>query len=242
MSEISSNPYLNSLLIDSAQTQSQAAVATSDDESSNELGQTAFLELMITQLENQNPLDPQDNSEFLAQLAQFSSVEGIDRLNNSFDSFAASFMSNQALQASSLVGTSVAVTTDQAQLAEGGYVGGNITLPASTTDMTMNIYSNTGQLIDSIPLGPQSAGDIVFRWDGSRIEINGELTDWESNNPVASGGFRFEVIASQNGEPQQLSTALTANVNSVTVNENNQLVLNLAGLGSVNISEVKQFN
>ena len=65
----------------------------------NELGQTAFLELMITQLNNQDPLSPQENTEFIAQLAQFSSVEGLERLNTNFDNFSSSFMSNQALQA-----------------------------------------------------------------------------------------------------------------------------------------------
>ncbi|MGH1486204.1 MAG: flagellar hook assembly protein FlgD [Cellvibrionaceae bacterium] len=243
MTDITTNSYLNSLTLDTRQQQEAAAIAaTASEEDSNELGQSAFLELMITQLENQNPLDPQDNSEFVAQLAQFSSVESLDKLNNSFDDFAVNMLSNQALQASSLVGTSVAVPASEAQLFEGAYVGGNIELPASTTDMTVNIYSDSGELLESISLGAQQAGNIAFRWDGNRIEVNGELNSWESEDPITSGSFRFEVLASQNGEPQQLDTALTANVNSVTVDENNQLVLNLAGIGPVSINDVKQFN
>ena len=66
----------------------------------NELGQSAFLDLMIAQLKAQNPLEPQDNSEFVAQLAQFSSVESLDKLNNNFNSFTSNFLANQALQAS----------------------------------------------------------------------------------------------------------------------------------------------
>ncbi|MGH1440877.1 MAG: flagellar hook assembly protein FlgD [Cellvibrionaceae bacterium] len=239
MSDISTNPYLSSLSLNTSQQQETETTSTED---SNELGQTAFLELMITQLENQNPLSPQDNSEFVAQLAQFSSVEGLDRLNNSFDDFSANFISNQALQASSLVGTSVAVPTSQAQLAEGGFVGGNIDVPASTSEMTMNVYDQDGSLLEAIPMGAQEAGSLVFRWDGTRLEINGELTDWRSEDPITSGDLRFEVIASQDGEPQQLDTALTANVNSVTVDSNNQLVLNLAGIGPVSINDIKQFN
>ena len=241
MSDITGNTYLNSLTLDTRQQQEAAALAQSDDDN-NELGQSAFLELMITQLENQSPLDPQDNSEFVAQLAQFSSVESLDKLNNNFEDFASNMLSNQALQASSLVGSSVAVPTSQAQLLEGSYVGGSIELPASTSDMTMNIYSSTGELLEQISLGEQQAGNIVFRWDGNRIEVNGELTDWQSDDPIVAGNFRFEVLASQDGEPEQLDTALTANVNSVTVDENNQLVLNLAGIGPVSINDVKQFN
>ena len=63
------------------------------DTETQELGQDVFLELMVTQMRNQNPLDPQDNSEFVAQLAQFSSVEGLDKLNNTMEGFVGSFQS-----------------------------------------------------------------------------------------------------------------------------------------------------
>ncbi len=235
---IADNSYLNSL---GMQTRQQEAAAT-EEASSNELGQTAFLELMITQMENQDPLSPQENTEFIAQLAQFSSVEGLERLNSNFDSFTNTFVSNQALQASSLVGRSVSVPSETAQLLDNSVVGGTITLPAVTSDMTMNIYNESGELAEQIPLGAQSAGDIVFRWDGHRIEINGELTKWESAEAQPPGEYHFEVVATQDGEPQQLETALTANVNSVTAGANGQLILNLAGLGAVNINDVKQFN
>lgn len=239
MNDITTNPYLNNLTLASGQA---ATTVQEESEDSNELGQTAFLELMITQLENQNPLDPQDNSEFVAQLAQFSSVEGIDRLNNSFDSFASNFISNQALQATSLVGSSVAVVGNTAILNEGSYVGGSISVPESTGDLTINIYSDTGALVDSIPLGAQPSGDLVFRWDGSRVELNGQLIDWESENPIASGNLSFEAISTQADSSESLTMALTANVNSVTVDSNNELILNLAGIGPVSINDVTQFN
>ena len=238
INSIADNSFLNSLSLQTREEEEAAAA----EESGNELGQTAFLELMITQMENQDPLSPQENSEFIAQLAQFSSVEGLERLNTNFDSFTSSFISNQALQASSLVGRSVSVPSSEAELAEGGIVGGTIDLPASTTDMSMNVYNEQGFLVEQIPMGAQAAGDVVFRWDGNRIEINGELTDWESDDPITSGDYRFEVIASQNGEPEQLETALTANVNSVTSDASGQLILNLSGIGAVSINDVKQFN
>lgn len=237
MDGITDNTLLNSLSMNTRQ-QEKAAAAGSE----NELGQSAFLELMIAQLENQDPLDPQENSAFVAQLAQFSSVEGIDKLNNSFDSFAANAISNQALQASSLVGSAVAVPATTADLDVGGFVGGNFDVPSASGGVAVNIYSESGELIENIPLGAQPAGEVSFRWDGTRIEVNGQLDNFRSANPIESGRFRFEVLASQNGEVEQLGTALTANVNSVTVNANNQLMLNLAGVGQVNLSEVKQFN
>jgi flagellar basal-body rod modification protein FlgD len=238
INSIADNSFLNSLGVQTRQEEEAAAA----EASGNDLGQTAFLELMITQMENQDPLSPQDNSEFVAQLAQFSSVEGLERLNSNFDSFTSSFISNQALQASSLVGRSVSVPSSEASLVEGGFVGGTIELPAATTDMSMGIYDNQGTLVEQIPMGAQSAGDVVFRWDGNRMEINGELSEWQSDSPISSGDFTFEVIATQNGEPEQLLTALTANVNSVTSDASGQLILNLSGVGAVSINDVKQFN
>ena len=199
---------------------------------SNELGQTAFLELMITQLNNQDPLSPQDNTEFVAQLAQFSSVEGLERLNTNFDNFSSSFMSNQALQASSLVGRSVTVPAETARLTAGGIVSGSVDLAAATGDMKTNI-----------PVGGMPAGEVSFRWDGQFMEVNGELLTWTAGEePLPVGEYTFEVYATQDGKAEQLETALSANVNSVTLGTDGVITLNLAGLGPVAIGDVKQFN
>jgi flagellar basal-body rod modification protein FlgD len=238
INNIADNSFLNSLSIQTQQEEEEAAEVASG----NELGQTAFLELMITQLENQDPLSPQENSEFIAQLAQFSSVEGLERLNTNFDSFSSSFISNQALQASSLVGSSVTVPSSEATLADGGFIGGTVDLPAATTNLSVNIYNEQGSLVEQIPLGAQSAGDVLFRWDGRFIEVNGELTNWESETTQSAGDYRFEVLATQGGETEQLDTSLTANVNSVTTTPTGELILNLAGHGAVSINDVKQFH
>lgn len=233
------NAYLSSLSLESRQATEAAA---QDPEDKNELGQTAFLELMITQMENQDPLNPQDNSEFVAQLAQFSSVEGLERLNKNFDTFSSSFMSNQALEASSLVGSMVSVQSNSSFLNEGSYIGGSIEVPSATSDMTMNVYTDTGTLAASIPMGFQDSGNTVFRWSGQQMEINGELSEWSSSSDIAAGEYTVEVVATQNGETTALDTALTANVNSVTVSPTGELTLNLAGVGAVSINDVKQFN
>lgn len=205
----------------------------------NELGQAAFLELMITQMNNQNPLSPQDNSEFVAQLAQFSSVEGLERLNNSFNSF----MSNNALQASSLVGRSVSVESEKSALMMGGIVAGSATVNHTTNDLKVNVYDDVGALVQTIPVGSVPAGEMVFRWDGQNMEVNGKLLDWEAgDNAAPVGEYRFEVTATQNGQTEALKTSLSANVNSVAIGENGELILNLAGIGAVNANQVKQFN
>lgn len=212
---------------------------TETKKNTNELGQAAFLELMITQMNNQNPLSPQDNSEFVAQLAQFSSVEGLERLNKSFNSF----MSNNALQASSLVGRSVSVESDKSTLVNGGIVAGSVDLVYPTNNLKISIYDDKGVLVQTVPVGEAPRGETVFRWDGQNIEINGELLDWEAgDNAATAGEYRFEVTADQNGKGEALKTSLSANVNSVTIGENGKLILNLAGIGAVEADKVKQFN
>ncbi|WP_049629661.1 flagellar hook assembly protein FlgD [Cellvibrio sp. pealriver] len=212
---------------------------TETKKNTNELGQAAFLELMITQMNNQNPLSPQDNSEFVAQLAQFSSVEGLERLNNSFNSF----MSNNALQASSLVGRSVTVESEKSTLVKGGIVAGSADLAYSTNNLKINIYDEVGAIVQTIPVGEVPQGEMVFRWDGQNMEVNGKLLDWEAGDDAAAAGqYRFEITADQNGKNEALKTSLSANVNSVTIGENGKLILNLAGIGAVEAEKVKQFN
>lgn len=213
---------------------------TETKKNTNELGQAAFLKLMITQMNNQNPLSPQDNSEFVAQLAQFSSVEGLERLNKSFNSF----MSNNALQASSLVGRSVTVESEKSTLVKGGIIAGSADLAYSAKNLSINIYDEKGALVQQIPVGEVPKGEMVFRWDGQNIEINGKLLDWEAgeNAAAAAGEYKFQITADQNGKNEALKTSLSANVNSVTIGENGALILNLAGIGAIDASKVKQFN
>ncbi len=210
---------------------------------SNDLGQDAFLQLMITQMKNQDPLAPQSNSEFVAQLAQFSSVQGLEKLNTSFNSFSSGFQSNQALQASSLVGRSVSVETNTSMLTAGGIISGSVNVPASTSDLKINIYDSKGALAAQVPLCAEQKGDTTFRFDGQNMEVNGKLLDWTSGEKaLPADTYKFEVLATQSGKSQQLATNLSANVNSVTIGTDGKLVLNLAGLGAMDLSKVKQFN
>jgi flagellar basal-body rod modification protein FlgD len=235
MNDIATNTVLSDMSI---------SRKTADKPKSNELGQDAFLKLMITQMENQDPLSPQENTEFIAQLAQFSSVESLDKLNNQFSGFSSSFVANQALQASSLVGRSVTVPGDTAYLKANEVVTTSVDVPTSTSEMNISIYNSSGSLVEQIAAGPQAAGESVLRWDGTHLEVNGQLLDWSSSHAegLPPGQYRFEVSASVEGKMTQLDTAVSANVNSVTVGANGTLTLNLAGMGAVNLADVKQFS
>lgn len=195
-----------------------------------ELGKNEFLNLLVAQLNNQDPLSPQENGEFIAQLAQFSQVEGIEQLNTRMESLLTGYQSSQALQASSLVGRKVIVPTDRAQVDTAQTFKASAVLPASSGNVYVNIYDGNGALVNRVNLGAQAAGNVSFMWDGK--DSNG--------NTLPPGAYRFEAQASYGKETQGLSTMLPANVDSVTLSQGGgELMLNLAGLGSIGLSKVQ---
>jgi flagellar basal-body rod modification protein FlgD len=194
------------------------------------LGQDSFLKLLITQLKNQNPLDPQDNTAFVAQLAQFSSLQGIQTLNSTVTGLAGGLQSSQALQASALVGRTVSVESTKANYVEKGAVYGAIDLKKSTSNLTLNIYDKTDKLVFTKALGPQDAGELPFGWDGTRTD----------GTQLPTGTYRFEALATEGGKSTAQTTYLGANVNSVTIGANQAVILNVDGVGQVALSDVKE--
>ncbi|HSB97584.1 MAG TPA: flagellar hook assembly protein FlgD [Spongiibacteraceae bacterium] len=194
------------------------------------LGQDAFLKLLITQLKNQSPLDPQDNTAFVAQLAQFSSLQGIQNLNTTVSSLSNNMQSSQALQASSLVGRTVEVPTATGYLPKDSYVQGTMSLDNSTANLVMNIYDSKNNLVMTKNLGSQAAGDLPFAWDGTKTD---------GTTKVDAGTYRFEVLAKGKGDPTKVQTYIGNNVNSVTIGANQAVMLNVNAVGPVALSDVK---
>jgi flagellar basal-body rod modification protein FlgD len=197
----------------------------------SELGQEDFLELMITQLKNQDPFAPMENGEFIAQMAQFSSVTGLAKLQNSFDRLATSLESNQALQASSLVGRTVLVPSQVANLKDEGGISGSVDLPSSSGAVSLTIMDGAGQVIRKMPLGTHSAGEVYFNWDG--------FTDTAERAP--KGQYFITATAEMDGETSALGTFISASVESVTLNKgSNNLSLNLADGNMVSLSSIRE--
>src|SRR5580693_4591788 len=111
------------------------------------LGGTDFLTLMLAQLKNQDPTSPVDSNTFLSQLAQLSEVQGITSLNTSFSALSSSLSSSQALQASSLLGHQVLVSSSTATIAAGGTVSGAVNVPQTTSQVLLNISDSSGALV-----------------------------------------------------------------------------------------------
>ncbi|OOZ37712.1 flagellar hook assembly protein FlgD [Solemya velesiana gill symbiont] len=198
----------------------------------SELGIDAFLKLMVTQLSNQDPFEPMDNTQFVSQMAQFASVTGLDKLNESFDSFSASMTSDQALQAGELIGHDVLVPAYQGYLAPGGAIWGQVELDQNAK-VTLRVTDAVGQVVREVSLGQQQAGPVHFSWDG--ITSAGDY--------APSGNYYIQVDASYNGKTEALQSYLFAPVESVVLGSSGQgLTLNLEGLGPVAFNQVKQIN
>lgn len=210
---------------------SLGAPPAEDKKKNDQLGQADFLELMVTQLKNQDPFKPAENGDFIAQMAQFSSVSGLAELQQSFEKLATSMQSNQALQASSLVGRTVMAPSESASLSVGGSVTGAIDLPASSGSVMLAISDASGQLVRKIELGTQAAGEVAFHWDG--LSDNGEQ--------AAAGRYFINAEAVLEDESYVLNTLISASVESVTLGTGGSgLALNLTDGNVVGLSSVRE--
>jgi flagellar basal-body rod modification protein FlgD len=198
------------------------------------LGGTDFLTLMLAQLQNQDPTSPVDSNTFLTQLAQLSEVQGITSLNTNFSTLSTSLTSNQALQASSLLGHQAMVNSSTATLAAGATVTGAVNVPQTTSQVTLSISDSSGALVSQINLGAQSAGLANFSWNGTM----------GNGSPAPAGTY---TLTAQYAGATSGSTAATTLVNgtveSVSMGAGSTgLTLNVSGVGSVPFSSVQQIS
>ncbi|WP_206861566.1 flagellar hook capping FlgD N-terminal domain-containing protein [Lysobacter changpingensis] len=193
---------------------------------SDSLGQADFLRLMTEQLQHQDPLNPMQNSEFLGQLAQFSTVQGIQGLQSSLDGLGTSLATDQMLRGASLVGRTVLVPSAKMALEGEGSVRGVVAAPDAGT-VTFDITDANGQSVRKIIVTAEKAGEVAFEWDGK---------DADGNRLVAG---TYGVTASMgSGETRQdLSTYVESRVDSVTVGSDG-VFLDLAGLGTAPLDYV----
>jgi flagellar basal-body rod modification protein FlgD len=220
-SAVTGSAYINSL-------QSTGIPATNSVADPNlSLNEQDFLQLMTAQIKSQDPLNPLQNSEFFSQIAQLSTVSGIDALNSNFSTLSSQLTSNQSLQAASLVGHYVMVAGSQAQLTSAGLAGA-VDVPSSG-DVKVNIRDASGQLVKTIDLGTQSAGTTTFGWDGTDA----------SGNAMATGTYTIDASVTSGNSSVAAATEVAAQVESVTLGSSG-LMLNLAGLGSTAFSNVTQ--
>jgi len=191
--------------------------------------QVRFLKLLVTQLKNQDPLNPMDNAQMASQMAQMSQLQGIEKLNATMSSLAASLTGNQAVQAAALVGHAVMVPGSTMQLAGGQALGG-VNLDQAVDSLKVTISDAAGQVVHTADLGAQPAGVVQINWDG--------MTD--AGTAAAAGSYKFSVSATAQGAVAVADTLMVGAVYAVTADKSGT-TLNLGALGNVSLAQVKQF-
>ena len=195
-----------------------------------EMGQTAFLTLFTTQLQNQNPLDPMENEAFVAQLAQFSQLEATTKMSDSLQTLVSSMSGERMSSAASLIGKSVAISDGKA-IKSGGEVEGSISLANDVDSITLKVYSSTGALVRTGQIGAQKKGDYPFSWDGN----DGE------GNPLEDGIYRIEASVNRFGTASKAPVVTMANVRSVTTDAaTGDMKVELDDGSLVSMTEVKR--
>jgi len=208
----------------SASTPTVAPVGSSNQT----LGQADFLKLMTAQLQNQDPFAPVDNTQMVAQMAQFSQLSGITDMNSTLKTIADKLTGTSTSDAMSYVGKTVLVPGDTAYgLASGGLTG-SVVVGDAATDVKVSISDANGNLLKTIDLGKQPAGKVDFDWDGKT----------DAGADAGSGPFKISTIANNAGKSVQTQPLVWAPVNSVTNPGSGSPILNIAGVGPVNLSDV----
>ncbi len=194
----------------------------------NDLGQEDFYTLLTTQLSMQDPLNPTTNEDMIAQMTTFTMAEGITELGDKMDQLTASMTSNQALEASSLVGRNVLINSS-VTYSDGAGIKGQIPIQSNAQSVKVTITDENGQLVKQYTEGDQAAGMLDFEWDG--LDQNG--------NQLPPGKYQVEATGLVNGESEQFPVLSYADVSSVTLGQNGTgLELNLQGLGSITLADV----
>jgi flagellar basal-body rod modification protein FlgD len=190
--------------------------------------QDRFMTLLVTQMKNQDPLNPLDNAQVTSQLAQLSTVTGIDKLNTTLEALQGSYQSSQALQSASMIGHSVLVPGSTLDLTGGkGLMGVELTEPADKVQIT--IRDASGKAVHTMDLGSMEVGTHPLQWDGTT----------DSGAAAADGSYKFEVTATRGSEKVTPTTLSFGAVGSVSTGAQG-VKLNIPSIGTVNMADVRQ--
>ncbi len=184
-----------------------------------------FLKLLVTQMQNQDPLNPMDNAQITSQIAQINTVSGIEKLNTTVSGLNAQFVQMQALQGAALVGRDVTVKGNALQI-ENGVGAGGFELAGPADRVKVEVLNAAGRVVDTLQLGAQTTGRHAFEWNAGSAE---------------AGNYTFRVTANS-GTAVVTSTALMRDRVEAVSLDGDTLTLSLARSGSVGYDAIKAFN
>jgi flagellar basal-body rod modification protein FlgD len=211
----------------------QPTGANSQARPTDELGQEAFLKLMLTQLKNQDPFEPLESGEFLGQIAQFSTVSGIQELQAIMTGVSSSITSDRSLRAASLLGRSVLVESAEGYLDLEEGLNGAVELQQSAESVLVEILDLSGARVGSVELGASASGLNSFSFNGIG----------SSGAELPAGRYRIRATAMAGGKSVSLQTLVSQRVAGVQITPGEtDLTLDLAGGGSVVLGNVRRID
>jgi flagellar basal-body rod modification protein FlgD len=198
-----------------------------------------FMTLLVTQLKNQDPMNPLDNAQLTSQLAQLSTVTGVNKLNTTLESLKSSYQSSESMAATNLIGHGVLVEGDYAQLSSGKAIMGVQLATAADSVKVIITDPTTGKDVQTIDLGAQPAGSIPLPWDGVVDPANVNADG--SGVALKDGKYLIRVVATQGGVTLTDAKSLSFDsVASVTTSATDGVKLNLPTKGVVSMADIKQ--
>lgn len=211
---------------------SPASAASTGTTTANTIGQSQFLQLMVAQLQNQDPNQPLQSGDFIGQLAAFGTVSGIQQMQTSLSDLTTAMTSNQALMASGLVGRQVLAPGNVGTLTAGGKMSGSVSLSSSASNVAVTVSDASGVVVKHLQLGQQAAGNVPFSWDGTT----------DSGTTAAPGAYTVTAQVYSGTNSYAANTSLLNSVDSVTLDNGSGqgITLNLLGVGAVPLSTVTQ--
>ena len=197
----------------------------------DKLGQEDFLKLMTTQLQNQDPFAPMENREFIAQMAQFSTLTGITSMDESLKNVAAKLGETRIATAANMLGHSVLVPGKIARTDDDGSGNGVIDLPSAATNVNVVFKSQSGEIIDTINLGNQSSGLVGFAWHGAPKDM------MDNDDPII-----VEAYANTGKGMEGVNSSIFAEVLSSSAgNGDSGVMLDVRDYGTISANEVIKF-
>ncbi|KQV41041.1 flagellar hook assembly protein FlgD [Massilia sp. Root335] len=197
-----------------------------------------FMTLLVTQLQNQDPLNPMDNAQMTSQLAQLQTVTGVNKLNTTLESLQSSYKSTESMQATNLIGRGVLVDGNNVTLAGSKGVLG-VNLASDADDVKVVISDAKGNEVETMDLGAQKAGVTPLAWDGvpdaTKLDSSGKPIT------LADGNYTFKVVAMRGGAALTDAGGLSLDsVASVTTNSTDGVKVNLSGKGALTLADIRQ--
>ena len=227
MSTIDSNQSLNAILDKLGVNKPEEATTKRRDQ----LGQADFLKLMTTQLQNQDPFAPMDNADFIAQMAQFSTVTGITDMGETLKGMSDQLQEFRIATASNLLGHSVLVPGNLARPDENGEIHGVVDLPSSASMSNITFTNEQGEILHQVDMGAQPRGLVGFSW----LDIPSEILE-------AGDVIRVEAYADTGNGLEAVSPSVFADVLAATTgNGRDGVQLDIRDYGTISAAEVIKF-